>query len=156
MAVVPSARPSAPLRPPLTAAQSAARVKRRGAWYYAEHQLRTMRRYGAVLLVGALGEPILYLLAMGLGLSQLMGGGVPQEALGGVSYVAFIAPALLASGALMTASVEFSYPVMRSDGARSGTGAAAAPGCWQGATAAGHRGLGVPESQPGGRRAQGV
>lgn len=122
-APVPAAAPDAPaplrgttvrtpLQPPHTAAQSAARVKVRGALYYAEHQLRTMRRYGAVLIVGALGEPILYLLAMGLGLSQLMGGGAPQEALGGVSYVAFIAPALLASGALMTASVEFSYPVM--------------------------------------------
>ena len=104
--------PAGPLRPPHTAAESAERVKRRGALSSAEHQLRSMRRYGAVLLVGALGEPVLYLLAMGLGLAQLMGGGMPQDALGGVSYVAFIAPALLASGALMTASVEFSYPVM--------------------------------------------
>ena len=104
--------PAGPLRPPHTAAESAERVKRRGALYFAEHQLRNMRRYGSVLIVGALGEPILYLLAMGLGLAQLLGGGVPQEALGGVSYVAFIAPALLASGALMTASIEFSYPVM--------------------------------------------
>ncbi|MPZ04183.1 ABC transporter, partial [Micrococcus luteus] len=100
------------MRPPVTAAASAERVRRRGVLLYAEHQLRNMRRYGAVLLVGALGEPVLYLLAMGLGLAQLMGGGMPQDALGGVSYVAFIAPALLASGALMTASVEFSYPVM--------------------------------------------
>lgn len=106
------ATPAEPLRPPVTAAASAERVKRRGVLLYAEHQLRNMRRYGAVLLVGALGEPVLYLLAMGLGLAQLMGGGMPQDALGGVSYVAFIAPALLASGALMTASVEFSYPVM--------------------------------------------
>ena len=102
----------APLRPPHTPAESAERVKRRGALYVAEHQLRTMRRYGSVLIVGALGEPVLYLLAMGLGMAQLFGGGMPQEALGGVSYVAFLAPALLASGALMTAAVEFSYPVM--------------------------------------------
>ncbi|MET7576862.1 ABC transporter permease [Micrococcus luteus] len=106
------ASPAEPLRPPVTAAASAERVRRRGVLLYAEHQLRNMRRYGAVLLVGALGEPVLYLLAMGLGLAQLMGGGMPQDALGGVSYVAFIAPALLASGALMTASIEFSYPVM--------------------------------------------
>lgn len=106
------ASPAEPLRPPVTAAASAERVRRRGVLLYAEHQLRNMRRYGAVLLVGALGEPVLYLLAMGLGLAQLMGGEMPQDALGGVSYVAFIAPALLASGALMTASVEFSYPVM--------------------------------------------
>lgn len=102
----------APLSPPISAAESAERVTRRGALYYAEHQLRNMRRYGSVLIVGALGEPIVYLLAMGLGLAQLMGGGAAQEGLGGVSYVAFLAPALLASGALMTAAVEFSYPVM--------------------------------------------
>lgn len=103
---------SAPLQPPITAAESAVRVKARGAWFYAEHVLRSMRRYGAVLIVGALGEPILYLLAMGLGMAQVMGGGAPQESLGGVSYVTFLAPALLASGALMTAATEFSYPVM--------------------------------------------
>ena len=53
------ASPAGPLRPPHTAAESAERVKRRGALYFAEHQLRNMRRYGAVLIVGALGEPVL-------------------------------------------------------------------------------------------------
>ncbi|MGC5048943.1 ABC transporter permease [Micrococcus porci] len=103
---------SAPLQPPITAAESAVRVKARGAWSYAEHVLRSVRRYGAVLIVGALSEPILYLLAMGLGMAQVMGGGAPQESLGGVSYVTFLAPALLASGAPMTTATEFSYPVM--------------------------------------------
>jgi lipooligosaccharide transport system permease protein len=95
---------------PLTPAESAARVRRAGPWYYAEHYLRTMRKYGAVIVVESLGQPLVYLLAMGLGLASLIDGG--EQALDGVGYAAFIAPALLASGTLMAASVEFTYPVM--------------------------------------------
>lgn len=103
---------SGPLQPPFGPAESARRVKRGGLWYFAEHQLRSMRRYGSVLVVNAVGEPLVYLLAMGLGLATLIGGGTSAEVLGGATYMQFIAPALLASSALMTASVEFSYPVM--------------------------------------------
>lgn len=95
---------------PLTPAESAARVRRAGPWYYAEHYLRTMRKYGAVIVFEALGEPLVYLLAMGLGLASLIDGG--DQVLDGVSYAAFIAPALLAAGTLMAAAVEFTYPVM--------------------------------------------
>lgn len=95
---------------PLTPAASAARARRAGPWYYAEHYLRTMRKYGAVIVFEALGEPLVYLLAMGLGLASLIDGG--DQVLDGVSYAAFIAPALLAAGTLMAAAVEFTYPVM--------------------------------------------
>ena len=102
----------APLTPPHTPAQTAARVRRRGVWYFAEHQLRSMRAYWSVIVANAVGEPLVYLLAMGLGLATLIGGGASQDVLGGATYLQFIAPALLAASALMTASVEFSYPVM--------------------------------------------
>ena len=95
---------------PLTPAESAARARRAGPWYYAEHYLRTMRTYGAVIVFEALGEPLVYLLAMGLGLASLIDGG--DQALDGVGYAAFIAPALLAASTLMAAAVEFTYPVM--------------------------------------------
>jgi lipooligosaccharide transport system permease protein len=90
--------------------EAAARARRYGAWYYAEHYLRSMRRYGAVILASAIGEPLVYLLAMGLGLASLIDGG--QQTVGGVGYVEFIAPALLAAGTLMAAAIEFTYPVM--------------------------------------------
>lgn len=106
------AHASGPLQPPHTPAETAARVKRRGVWLFAEHQLRTMRSYWTVIVANAVGEPLVYLLAMGMGLATLIGGGASQEVLGGATYLQFIAPALLASSALMTASVEFSYPVM--------------------------------------------
>ncbi|MGM7669497.1 ABC transporter permease [Microbacterium sp. A93] len=114
--------PAVPPAPalPLDPAASAARVRRFGAWFYAEHYLQNMRRYGGVILVSAIGEPLVYLLAMGMGLASLIGGDASAGAgaadgtggVGGVGYLAFIAPALLAAGTLMAASTEFTYPVM--------------------------------------------
>ncbi len=103
---------------PLTPEQSAARVRRHGAWFYAEHYLRNMKSYGGVIVVSAIGEPLVYLVAMGLGLATLIGGGTGVDAggIGGgtleVGYLEFIAPALLAAGTLMAAATEFTYPVM--------------------------------------------
>src|SRR5215813_6574327 len=55
-------------------------------------------------------NPVLYLGAMGLGLGTL----VDQHgtgSLGRVSYLAFLAPGLLAAGAMQTAMGESTYPV---------------------------------------------
>ncbi|MFC7403139.1 ABC transporter permease [Citricoccus sp. GCM10030269] len=116
-----STEPPPSAEPPLTTESpavtdpivSAARVRRFGAWYYAEHYLQSMRRYGSVILVSAIGEPLIYLLAMGLGLATLIDGGQPMaEGTSGVSYLQFIAPALLAAGTLMASATEFTYPVL--------------------------------------------
>jgi lipooligosaccharide transport system permease protein len=56
----------------------------------------------------SLGAPVLYLLAMGVGLGSLVDSN-GTEALGGVSYLDFIAPALLTSAALQVAIGEASY-----------------------------------------------
>lgn len=98
------------LRVPLDPDQTAARARRFGWWYYAEHFLLQMRRYGSVIVVSALGEPLIYLLAMGMGLAAVIDGG--QSTVDGVPYIVFLAPALLASSALMTSATEFTYPVM--------------------------------------------
>jgi lipooligosaccharide transport system permease protein len=60
--------------------------------------------------------PLFYLGAMGLGLGTLVNrhGPVATASLGGVSYLAFVAPAILASGAMNTAMGEASYPVFGS------------------------------------------
>jgi lipooligosaccharide transport system permease protein len=90
---------------------SASRARTFGSWYYAEHVLRSMNSYRWTLLASSVGTPVMYLFAMGIGLASL----VDQNsagAFGGVSYLAFIAPALLASAAIMTAATEFTYPVM--------------------------------------------
>ncbi|MDQ0733930.1 ABC transporter permease [Arthrobacter agilis] len=90
---------------------SASRARRFGSWYYAEHVLRAMNGYRWTLLASSVGTPVMYLFAMGVGLATLVDRNA-AGAFGGVSYLAFIAPALLASAAIMTAATEFTYPVM--------------------------------------------
>ena len=92
-------------------AVSAARARRWGAFFYAEQVLRVMKGYGWTIVMYGVGQPVAYLFAMGVGLATLVqanGAGV----FGGVSYLTFIAPALLISAAVMTAANEFSFPVM--------------------------------------------
>ena len=87
------------------------RPRRFGAWYVAEHRFRVMRSYGQTILVTGFGEPLIYLYAMGVGLATLVDQNLGAEA-GGVGYLVFVAPALLCSAALTTATIEFSYPVL--------------------------------------------
>ncbi len=58
-------------------------------------------------------NPILYLGAMGLGLGELVDRHA-SASLGGVSYLAFLAPGLLAAQAMQTAVGESTYPVLAS------------------------------------------
>jgi len=58
-------------------------------------------------------QPVLFLAAMGLGLGSLVNRGqAHHSSLGGVSYLVFLAPALLAAGAMQTAALESTWPVM--------------------------------------------
>lgn len=90
---------------------SAAKARRWGAFYYAEQVLRVMWGYGWSILMYSVGQPVAYLFAMGVGLATLVDAD-GAAAFGGVSYLAFIAPALLVSAAVMTAANEFTFPVM--------------------------------------------
>nr|WP_225873798.1 ABC transporter permease [Zafaria cholistanensis] len=99
------------MRPP-SAAASAARARRWGTWYVAEHKLRGMRGYLGVIIAYSIGSPLMYLFAMGVGLASLVDSTSGARAFGGVTYLQFIVPALLVSTAVMAASEEFSYPVM--------------------------------------------
>jgi lipooligosaccharide transport system permease protein len=92
-------------------AAAAAKARRWGSFYYAEHVLRVMKGYSWSLVMYSVGHPVAYLFAMGVGLATLVdaqGAG----AFGGVGYVTFVAPALLVSAAVMTAANEFTFPVM--------------------------------------------
>lgn len=94
------------------AVTSAAKTRRWGSWYVAEHRFRVMRSYAQTVVVTAIGNPVIYLYAMGVGLATLVDANLGQEAVDGVSYLTFVAPALLASAAIAVASEEFTYPVM--------------------------------------------
>ena len=54
--------------------------------------------------------PILFLTAMGLGLGALVG--TDQAALGGLDYIHFLGPGLLAATSMQTATFESTYPIM--------------------------------------------
>ena len=90
----------------------ARRAGRRGVLYQAEHTLRGMRAYAGVIITSSIGEPLLYILAMGLGLGVLIGESPDITAYGADSYLMYIAPAILASTVALTAAVEFTFPVM--------------------------------------------
>jgi lipooligosaccharide transport system permease protein len=119
-AVVQNAGSTGPLQPGQTTAPalrahspavSAARARRWGSFYYAEQVLRVMKGYGWTIVMYGVGQPVAYLFAMGVGLATLVDTN-STAAFGGVSYLAFIAPALLISAAVMTAANEFTFPVM--------------------------------------------
>ena len=68
------------------------------------------RRIWRSNLVSSVVNPVLYLAALGIGLGQLVNRS--HHAPGGVSYLAFVAPGLLAATAMQIAASEASFPVL--------------------------------------------
>jgi lipooligosaccharide transport system permease protein len=98
------------------AAAAASRPGRLAAWPFAVRQLRfwltNYRRTWRGSIVSTVLNPLLYLGAMGLGLGSLVDKhGVAVARLGGVSYLIFLAPGLLAASAMGTGVEESTYPV---------------------------------------------
>jgi lipooligosaccharide transport system permease protein len=92
-----------------TATAGGVKPRRYGSWYVAEHRIRSMRAYAQTVVFTSVGNPVVYLFALGVGLASLITTGV-----GEVSYLVFVAPALLASAAVTVAAEESTYPVMMS------------------------------------------
>ncbi|HEX3781888.1 MAG TPA: ABC transporter permease [Pseudonocardiaceae bacterium] len=67
------------------------------------------RRNWKATLVSSVGMPILYLLAMGLGFGSQVHA---SAATGGLPYLVYLAPALLATSAMQGAAGEATYPVL--------------------------------------------
>lgn len=63
-------------------------------------------------LLGSLLQPLLYLLGMGVGVGSLVDRGAgADDILGGVDYVAFLAPSLLATTAMIVVTQESLWPI---------------------------------------------
>jgi len=74
-----------------------------------EHRLLQYRRTFRSSIFTSFVSPVLFLTAMGIGL----GGYVSNDAaLGGVPYLVFLAPGLLAATAMQSASFEATFPIM--------------------------------------------
>ena len=89
-----------------------ARPRRFGSLYVAEYRLRSMRAYGWTIVVGSVGQPLLYLLGLGVGLAAFIHAPIAAGSSGAVGYVVFVAPALLASATVGVAMEEFTYVIM--------------------------------------------
>ncbi len=107
-----SASGAAPMSEMARAAIAAGTLPRRwGALYVAEHRTRSMGAYTGTIIATGIGNPVVYLFALGVGLATLVDadvGGAGAD----VSYLTFVAPALLASAAVTIATEEFSYPIL--------------------------------------------
>lgn len=88
------------------------RPRRYGTWYTTEHMLRAMRAYGWTIVVGAVGQPLVYLFGLAVGLAAVIHGDIPVGDGRSVSYLVFVAPALLMTATIAVAGEEFTYPVM--------------------------------------------
>ena len=81
---------------------------RRGALYVAEYRLRNMWKWRGSIVAFGIGNPVLYLASVGIGVGALVdanGGGVD-----GVPYLVFLAPALIAAAAIQGGTDEAMFP----------------------------------------------
>lgn len=92
------------------AARQAELARRWGWWYQAEWRLISMKAYWTAAVGYSLLTPVLYLVAMGVGLGALVDAG--SGGVAGVPYLTFVAPGLLVTTVVMSAGNEFTFPVM--------------------------------------------
>jgi lipooligosaccharide transport system permease protein len=76
-----------------------------------EHRYMQYRRTFRASIFSSFLSPVLFLAAMGLGLGSYVDKS-GSTALGGVSYLAFLAPGLLAATAMQAAAFEGTFPIM--------------------------------------------
>lgn len=83
------------------------------AWLHvAEARIRNMLKWWTSIAAFSLGNPVLYLFSVGIGIGALVDANGGSSQLGGVPYLTFLAPALLASAALQSFQEEMSFPIM--------------------------------------------
>jgi lipooligosaccharide transport system permease protein len=82
------------------------------AWRQLDYWATVYRRTWKGSAVSSFLLPVLYLAAMGVGLGGFIDSPGAQRQLGGVSYLEFVAPGLLAATAMQSAVGESTYPVL--------------------------------------------
>ncbi len=88
------------------------RAVRFGAWRVAEYRFYSMSKWMGSVIAFGLGNPILYLISVGLGIGALVDANTGGGGILGVPYIQFVAPALLASAAIQGVMDEVTFPTM--------------------------------------------
>ena len=76
-----------------------------------EHRFLQYKRSYRATIFSSFLTPVLFLASMGLGLGTYVDAS-GNQALGGVSYLAFLAPGLLAAACMQSAAFEAAFPIM--------------------------------------------
>src|SRR6188508_1460037 len=74
-----------------------------------EHRFLTYRRTFRASIFSSFLSPVMFLAAMGLGLGAYVS---DPNAIGGVPYIVFLAPGLLAATAMQSAAFESMFPIL--------------------------------------------
>lgn len=83
------------------------------AWRVFERDLVFLRRIWVSVLLGSIVQPVMYLLGVGVGVGTLVDRGADSATtLGGLSYLAFYATALLATTPMFIAGQEALWPTL--------------------------------------------
>jgi lipooligosaccharide transport system permease protein len=81
-----------------------------GAVYVAETRVRNMLKWWQALIAFGLGNPILYLLSVGIGIGSMVNKNAAF--MEGQSYLTFLAPALLVTAGIQGAMDEVTFPTL--------------------------------------------
>lgn len=89
------------------------RLLRRGTMYVVEARLRTMAHWIFSLLTGSLLNPFFYLASLGIGVGTFVNAKAGDSGIDGVSYIVFLAPALLSAVAIQDFMGEVVFPTLQ-------------------------------------------
>jgi lipooligosaccharide transport system permease protein len=90
----------------------AAKVAAHGALFVTEARLRAMLKWIWLIVGIAIANPVLYLVSIGLGVGAYIDKNTGGMGVDGVSYITFLAPALLATAAIQGAIDESVFPTL--------------------------------------------
>ena len=87
-------------------------IQRFGALYIASARLKSMSKWRTSIAAVDVGNPLFYLIAVGIGIGVLVEQGSGTTGTNGIKYIGFIAPALLANTAITGIMDETVFPTI--------------------------------------------
>lgn len=87
-------------------------IQRFGFFYILTARLRSISKWRAIIAAVDIGNPLFYLISVGIGIGVLVQNNSGTSGTGGIKYIAFIAPALLASSAISGTMDECVFPTI--------------------------------------------